>query len=99
MGRTNDAILYGGTSSYTVDYGDEEKLKEIVEKAPSSASYAYGKTFYDIFKDAGYDFYKIDPDLFAPAMIVINNVRTGRRFKSGKVNVQMLKKSFDLASK
>ena len=99
MGRTNDAILYGGTSSYTVDYGDEEKLKEIVEKAPSSASSAYGKTFYDIFKDSGYDFYRIDPDLFAPATIIINNVRTGRRFKNGKVNVQMLKKSFDLTSK
>jgi len=99
MGRTNDAILYGGTSSYTIDYGDEEKLKEIVERAPSSASSAYGKTFYDIFKDAGYDFYKIDPDLFAPATIVINNLRTGKRFKNGKINVRMLKKSFDLTSK
>ena len=99
MGRTNDAILYGGTSSYTVDYGDEEKLKEIVEKAPSSASGAYGKIFCDIFKDSGYDFYRIDPDLFAPATIIINNVRTGKRFKNGKVNVQMLKKSFDLTSK
>jgi methenyltetrahydromethanopterin cyclohydrolase len=99
MGRTNDAILYGGTASYTVDYGDDEKLKKIVENAPSSASSAYGKTFCDIFKDAGYDFYKIDPNLFAPATIIINNVRTDKRFKNGRVNVQMLKKSFDLTSK
>jgi len=96
MARTNDAILYGGTAFYVVDYDDEEKLKTIVEKAPSGASKDYGKPFIEIFKKANYNFYDIDPDLFAPAVVAVNNTKTGRTFQSGKINVDALMKSFDL---
>jgi len=94
MARTNDAILYGGTAYYTVEYENEEKLKEIVEKAPSKASQSYGKPFIEIFKEVGYDFYKIDSNLFAPAVIIINNLKTGNTFQKGEINVDALKKSF-----
>jgi len=93
MARTNDAILYGGITYYTVEYDDEEKLKEIVEKAPSKASKSYGKPFIEIFKDADYDFYKIDPNLFAPSVLIINNVKTGKVFKAGEINTEILTKS------
>ncbi|MGB9779142.1 MAG: methenyltetrahydromethanopterin cyclohydrolase, partial [Candidatus Bathyarchaeales archaeon] len=96
MARTNDAILYGGTTHYVVDYENEEELKTIVEKAPSKASKGYGKTFLEIFKAANYDFYKIDPDLFAPAVVVVNNLRTGNTFKVGEVNINILVESFSL---
>ncbi len=96
IGRTNDAILYGGTSSYTVESGDEGKLEEIVKMAPSSASNVYGRTFNEIFQEAKNDFYKIDPAFFAPATVVINNLKTGNTFESGEINVEMLKKSFGL---
>jgi methenyltetrahydromethanopterin cyclohydrolase len=96
MARTNDAILYGGTSCYVLECDDEEKLSEIIEKAPSRASKAYGKLFKEIFKEANHDFYKIDPDLFAPAVIIINNTRTGRTFQNGKINAAALAESFDL---
>jgi len=96
MARTNDAILYGGIAYYIVEYEDEEKLKEIIEKAPSNASKSYGKPFIEIFKEAGYDFYKVDPNLFAPAVIIINNVVTGNTFQRGEVNSEALKKSFNL---
>ena len=93
MARTNDAILYGGITYYTVEYDDEEKLKEIVEKAPSKASKSYGKPFIEIFKDANYDFYRIDSNLFAPAVLIINNVKTGKVFKAGEINTEILTKS------
>ncbi len=93
MARTNDAILYGGTAYYVVKYDDDEKLKEILEKAPSKASKQYGRPFIEIFKEAKYDFYKIDPNLFAPATITINNAKTGNMFKSGEVNPEALAKS------
>jgi len=96
MGRTNDAILYGGVSYYAVESDDEEKLNKIVQKAPSKASKVYGKPFFEIFKEADHDFYKIDSDLFAPATVVVNNVRTGNTFAGGEINVQMLKKSFEI---
>jgi len=83
MARTNDAILYGGSASYVVEHDDDE-LKKIVKKAPSMASIAYGKPFAEIFKEAEYDFYKVDPDLFAPAIISICNKKTGLTFSAGK---------------
>ncbi|MGQ9530992.1 MAG: methenyltetrahydromethanopterin cyclohydrolase [Candidatus Bathycorpusculaceae bacterium] len=96
MARTNDAILYGGTTYFIVEHENEESLKEIVAKAPSKASKNYGKTFIEIFKEANYDFYKIDPNLFAPAKITINNVKTGNLFKAGKINSEILAKSLGL---
>jgi methenyltetrahydromethanopterin cyclohydrolase len=98
MGRTNDAILYMGDASYDiVGYsGDDEELQKIVEKAPSSASPNYGQPFLRIFKQANYDFYKIDPNLFAPATLSVKNVETGSVFKSGKINLEVFKRSIGL---
>jgi len=97
MGRTNDAILYVGEASYDVrEYRDDEKLRRIVEKAPSSASPNYGRPFLQIFREANYDFYKIDPNLFAPAVVTVNNVETGSVFKAGKINVDVFKRSIGL---
>jgi methenyltetrahydromethanopterin cyclohydrolase len=93
MGRTNDALYYGGETYYTVSFEDDEKLKEIVSKTPSSTAKEYGKPFYEIFKAAGFDFYKIDPNLFAPAVVTVNNVRTGQTFRSGQVNPVVLKET------
>ena len=96
MARTNDAILYGGTVYLTVNYDDEEALKKIVEQAPSNTSNDYGKPFLQIFGEANRDFYKIDHNLFAPAILLINNVKTGRIFKAGQINEKALKESFNI---
>jgi methenyltetrahydromethanopterin cyclohydrolase len=93
MGRTNDAILYAGTAWYTTYNDNEEGLKEMMKKAPSAASKSYGRPFLEIFKEAKYDFYKIDPGLFAPAVLIINNIKTGNTFKAGKINVEIFKQS------
>ncbi len=96
MGRTNDALIYAGETYYTVRYENEEELEGFVKEAPSDKSSSYGKPFYEIFKEAGYDFYKIDPGLFAPAKITINNIVTGKTFSSGKINIDVLRKSWEI---
>jgi len=93
MGRTNDAIMYAGVAYYTTSYDDDEGLRKLVNKAPSSASRSYGKPFFEIFREAGYDFYKIDPGLFAPAVLIVNNAKTGSTFKAGKIDVEVFKRS------
>lgn len=93
IGRTNDAILYAGQVYYTVDAEDEE-LEELVPKVPSSTSSDYGAPFYDTFKGYDYDFYKVDPLLFSPAEIFVNNINSGRTFHAGAINAEVLKKSF-----
>ena len=98
MGRTNDTLYYGGETYYTVNFEDDEKLKEIVSKAPSSTAREYGKPFYDVFKAAGFDFYKIDPNLFAPGVVSVNNIKTGQTFRSGQLNPRVLKETMGIGS-
>ncbi len=102
MGRANDAILYAGVTCYTVDYEDEKKLKSIVMQAPSSASKiiqearmhaAKNPRFLDIFKEAGFDFYKIDPNIFAPAVVAVTNIRTGKTYRAGTQDIEVMKSS------
>jgi methenyltetrahydromethanopterin cyclohydrolase len=93
MARTNDAILYGGTVYCTVESDDEAALQKTVEQAPSKTSKDYGKPFLQIFREAGRDFYKIDHNLFAPAVIMVNNARTGNVFRAGEINPKVLEES------
>lgn len=96
MGKTNDAVLFGGRTYYYVESDENDNLEEIANNLPSSASAGYGKPFYDVFKEAEYDFYKIDKGMFAPAEVVINDLRTGEMFRAGYVNTELLMKSFGL---
>ncbi len=93
MGRSNDAILYGGDVHVVVNYGDDEELEKLTQKSVSSSSKQYGQPFAETFKDAGSDFYKIDPGFFAPAVMTMENAESGRKFSAGKVNVEVLLRS------
>ncbi len=95
IGRTNDAILYGGCVTLWVD-GDDESLAEIGPRVPSSAAECHGRPFLQIFKEAGYDFYKIDPLLFSPAEITFHNVETGNAFRFGQREPEVLRESFGI---
>lgn len=96
MGKTNDAVLFGGRTYYYIESDKGDDLAEIAKRLPSSSSEGYGKPFYDVFKEAEYDFYKIDKGMFAPAEVVINDLRTGEMFRAGYVNSELLMKSFGL---
>ncbi|RBQ22730.1 Methenyltetrahydromethanopterin cyclohydrolase [Candidatus Methanobinarius endosymbioticus] len=96
MGKTNDAVLFGGRTYYYIQSAEGDDIKALADNLPSSAADGYGKPFFDVFKEAEFDFYKIDKGMFAPAEVVINDLRTGELFKAGYVNVDLLKKSFGL---
>jgi methenyltetrahydromethanopterin cyclohydrolase len=93
IGRTNDAVLYGGKAWYTVR-GDDRSIEGLVKKMPSSASSDYGTPFYELFQRYGGDFYKIDPMLFSPAEVCINNVATGRSFQVGRAKLDIIGRMF-----
>src|SRR3954462_4146780 len=76
IGRTNDAVLYGGQVELTVDAPDDE-LDAIVGRVPSSASEAYGEPFGSILEQAEWDFYNIDSLLFSPAEVRLVSVQSG----------------------
>jgi methenyltetrahydromethanopterin cyclohydrolase len=93
IGRTNDAILYGAQVFYSVQTEDDI-LAELIEKVPSAGSRDYGTLFYELFKRCNGDFYQIDPLLFSPAQVEIQNLKSGRTFRAGHLNPSLLRKSF-----
>ena len=93
MGRTNDAILFGGTVQLYVD-SDDEAASRLAVELPSSASRDYGRPFAEVFAAYDYDFFKIDPHLFSPARVLVTALPSGRSFGGGHLDPALLAKSF-----
>jgi len=90
MGRTNDAILYGGSVHLTVR-GNDAAARQLSLQLPSRNSRDYGRSFADIFKEVEYDFYKIDGALFAPAEVWVSNLDSGNTWHAGALNMELLR--------
>jgi methenyltetrahydromethanopterin cyclohydrolase len=93
IGRTNDAILYGGHVVLEVT-GDDESLLDIGPRMVSRASTDYGTPFHTLFERAGRDFYALDPALFAPALVDLINIDTGRKHRFGGLDPEIVNASF-----
>ncbi|MCE8422414.1 MAG: methenyltetrahydromethanopterin cyclohydrolase [Candidatus Methanoperedens sp.] len=92
MGSTNDSVIYYGSVFLTVRGFDEALFRQV----PSSTSKDYGKPFYRTFKDAGYDFFKIDANVFAPAEITVNDLETGKTYHTGHLNGEVILESYGI---
>ncbi|GBE17837.1 methenyltetrahydromethanopterin cyclohydrolase [archaeon BMS3Abin16] len=89
MGVENDMIIYGSSVKLTVSEDVD------VEAIPSVSSPEYGVPFAEIFKRAGYDFYKIDQGIFAPAQVTVENIASGEIKIAGEVNFEMVEKTIN----
>jgi len=94
IGRTNDAILYGGRVTLWVR-ADDEVLDAIGARTVSASSPDHGALFSELFARYG-DFYKIDPLLFSPAEVEFRNLKTGKCHRFGRVEPGLVRKSFGL---
>jgi methenyltetrahydromethanopterin cyclohydrolase len=92
MGRTNDAIIYGGTVQLFVK-GSAQAAQDLAEQLPSHTSRDHGQPFADIFKKFKGDFYAIDPRLFSPAEVIVTAIETGDTFRGGAIHNAMLEQS------
>jgi methenyltetrahydromethanopterin cyclohydrolase len=89
VGRTNDAILYGGQVHLSVR-GDADAARQLAQQLPSLNSRDYGRSFAEVFRDVQFDFYKIDPALFAPAEAWVSHLDSGRTWHAGQLNMALL---------
>ncbi len=96
MGRTNDAILFGGQVHLYVDAQDDD-VRALADALPSSASRDYGRPFAEVFKAYEYDFFKIDPMLFSPARVSVTNMASGNTFRAGSIDHALLATAFGIA--
>ncbi len=93
MGRTNDAIMFAGRAQLFVN-GTAEKAEALAQALPSNTSRDYGEPFASIFKRYEYDFFKIDPMLFSPAQVMVSHLPSGKTFRAGSLDTELLEKSF-----
>ncbi|NEV63632.1 methenyltetrahydromethanopterin cyclohydrolase [Thiorhodococcus minor] len=96
MGRTNDAILFGGQVQLFAA-GEDAAVERLARELPSSASRDYGRPFAEVFKAYGYDFFQVDPMLFSPARIQVTALDSGRTFTAGRIAPELLEASFGVA--
>ncbi len=93
MGRTNDAIIFGGRVQLLVS-GPAADAKALAEAMPAAASRDYGRPFAEIFRACKGDFYAIDPMLFSPAVALVTAIETGETFRGGRLDPTLLDASF-----
>ncbi|MBC8872319.1 MAG: methenyltetrahydromethanopterin cyclohydrolase [Planctomycetes bacterium] len=93
IGRTNDAVLYGGEVTLWLR-AEDATLEELGMQIPSSSSADHGQPFGQVFEKYDHDFYKIDPLLFSPAQVTLINLETGRTFRFGELCPDVIRQSF-----
>jgi methenyltetrahydromethanopterin cyclohydrolase len=93
IGRTNDAVLYGGTVHLWLEAGDDEAA-DLAARLPSAASDAFGTPFGELLAAANWDFYDIDPMLFSPADVTLTSTESGRSHHAGGLAPEVLERSF-----
>jgi methenyltetrahydromethanopterin cyclohydrolase len=93
IGRTNDAVLYGGTVHLWIEASDAEAA-DLARRLPSSASDAFGTPFGELLAAADWNFYDIDPSLFSPAAVTLTSTESGRAHHGGELAPEVLERSF-----
>jgi len=69
LARTNDALAYAGQVHLVVEE-DFDRFDEL----PASAADQYGEPFAELFESVDWDFYDLDPGVFAPAQVTVDVV-------------------------
>lgn len=94
MGRINDALIYGSEVEFWVDAKDEDIETVIHKMVGVSSSPKYGELFVDVFDKAGRNFFNVEVDVHSIAKCQFHNVNTGRSFHAGKIDYELLERSF-----
>lgn len=93
MGRTNDAIIYGGRVQLFVE-GPDGEARDLAEALPSTTSRDYGAPFAEIFARYDQDFYAVDAHLFSPAEVIVTALESGRSHRAGRLAPALVDASF-----
>jgi methenyltetrahydromethanopterin cyclohydrolase len=70
--------------------GTVEAARQLARQLPSVNSRDHGRPFAEVFKAAEYDFYRIDPMLFAPAEVWVSHLDSGATFHAGRCDFELL---------
>lgn len=93
----DDFLCYGGTVYLTVE-SDQDSAR-LAKELVFEATPIHGKTFAKLLREAHSDFRRIPgyPNIFRPAQVIVNDLKTGKVHKAGNTNPYMIKKCLALA--
>ncbi len=94
MGRTNDAIIFGGRVHLFVTGPAAEARalgRGVARQRARATTAARSPTSSARLKG---DFYAIDPMLFSPAEVIVTAIETGESFHAGRLDPGLLDASF-----
>lgn len=89
LGRTNDALAYGGQVHVTVSEGFDR-----FDEVASSAAQVHNAPFYEIFEEVDWEFSDLDAGVFAPAEVTVDVLGGGTETHGG-VDEALLAESFE----
>ena len=90
IGRTTDAVAYGGRAHLVV-----RKSFDRFAEVPSNAGDEHGRPFGEIFDDLDWSFEDVPAELFGPATVTID-VLGGETHVYGETDEELLAESFGL---
>ena len=68
--------------------------RRLADSLPSANSRDYGRPFADVFTAVNFDFYQIDPALFAPAEVWVSSLESGATYHGGHLDAGLLRKQW-----
>lgn len=87
----DDMLSYASIVHLYVLPKNNENSEEMARRMPSQNSESFGKSFSTLIKEHG-GLRGIDINLFAPAEVYVNNMKTGELHHNGKVNSSLIRK-------
>jgi methenyltetrahydromethanopterin cyclohydrolase len=93
MDRVNNSIFYGSYARLLVDCEDDA-IERILPTMSFADTIHAGKTFGELFEEANHNIYNMDLSVHKVAVCELNNIRSGRSFRAGSFNPDMLYTSF-----
>jgi len=96
-------VACGGIANYMVSYDNDEQLGKWVAMIPVSSSKiiqearelaARNPLYSDIIKDIGVDLDALDNKTLSPAIVAVTNLKTGKNFRAGTLDMDALKSYF-----
>lgn len=94
-GRIDDSLNYGGQATFDVSCDDAD-IERVIGRLCANArpERERGRSFLDIYHDYDYDFNKIPMEAHSPAVVVMQNRRTGSTYTAGELRLDILAASY-----
>ncbi|MBN1330531.1 MAG: methenyltetrahydromethanopterin cyclohydrolase [Candidatus Heimdallarchaeota archaeon] len=91
--RVNNALIYGTRFDLIIKaIDDNHNIAELINKIPSKSSTFFGKSFLEVFNEAGKDFANFDLSLLAPTEVHIAVQNSQEKYQAGKIDKELLKR-------